>query len=48
MTNALIGKYDDSMNCSEMNNMYPAKTMSMLAADEWIDFYQKGGEDIDR
>lgn len=48
MTNDLIGKYDDSINCNEMNHMYDEKTLSKLAADEWIDYYKNGGEEIDR
>ena len=28
MTNDLIGKYDDSMNCDEVAHMYDAKTLS--------------------
>jgi len=39
MTNELIGKYDDSINCSEMGHMYPPATLSQLAADEWIAYY---------
>lgn len=48
MTNDLIGKYDDSINCSEMNHMYDSKTLQKLAADEWIDYYKNSGEEIDR
>ena len=48
MTNDLIGKYDDSINCSEMNKMYAEPQLEKLAADEWIDFYQKGGQETDR
>jgi hypothetical protein len=48
MSNDLIGKYDDSMNCKEVAKMYPPKTLSMLAADEWIDYYRNGGDDIGR
>ena len=39
MTNDLIGKYDDSINCQEMGHMYNQKQLSQLAADEWIDYY---------
>lgn len=28
MTNDLIGKYDDSINCNEMGHMYPPATLS--------------------
>lgn len=48
MTNDLIGKYDDSMNCDEVAHMYDAKTLQLLAADEWVDYYQNGGEDSGR
>ena len=48
MTNDLIGKYDDSVNCEEMNKMYKGDQLSQLAADEWIDYYKKGGDDIGR
>lgn len=45
MTNELIGKYDDSINCNEMAHMYKPATLSQLAADEWMDYYTKGGEE---
>lgn len=48
MTNDLIGKYDDSMNCAEVGHMYDPKTLSQLAADEWLDYYRNGGEDTGR
>ena len=48
MTNELIGKYDESINCEEMGKMYKGNTLSLLAADEWIDYYKKGGDDIGR
>ena len=47
-TNELVGKYDDSLNCNELKNMYDAKTESSLAADEWVDFYKNGGEEQGR
>ena len=43
MTNDLTGKYDDSINCSEMNKMYKIDQLEKLAGDEWIDFYKNGG-----
>lgn len=45
MTNDLIGKYDDSINCNEMAHMYPPATLSQLAADEWIGYYKTGDTD---
>lgn len=48
MTNDLTGKYDDSINCSEMNKMYQLPQLEKLAADEWIDFYKNGGQDQGR
>ena len=45
MTNDLIGKYDDSINCNEMGHMYPPATLSQLAADEWIGYYKTGDTD---
>ena len=45
MTNALTGKYDDSINCEEISHMYPPKVLSQLAADEWTDYYKNGGEE---
>ena len=47
-TNELIGKYDDSLNCNELKNMYDAKTEEKLAADEWLEFYKNGGEEQGR
>lgn len=48
MTNDLIGKYDDSINCNEMAHMYPPAALSQLAADEWLDYYKNGGDDTGR
>lgn len=48
MTNDLIGKYDDSMNCDEVGRMYKSDTLEKLAADEWIDYYKKGGDETGR
>ena len=48
MTNDLTGKYDDSINCSEMNKMYKIDQLEKLAGDEWIDFYKNGGQDQGR
>ena len=44
MTNEIIGKYDESINCDELARMYDAKTMSRLAANEWVAYYRNGGE----
>jgi len=48
MTNDLVGKYDESVHCSEMEKMYKGDTLSQLAADEWLDYYKNGGDDIGR
>lgn len=48
MTNDLIGKYDESVNCRDMGKMYKGDQLTHLAADEWLDFYLKGGEDNGR
>lgn len=48
LTNAATGKYDESIKCSDYNKMYDQKTFQQLAADEWIDFYEGGGEDAER
>ena len=48
MTNELIGKYDESVNCHEMNKMYQGNTLQQLASDEWLDYYKNGGEDVGR
>jgi len=48
MTNDLIGKYDDSINCEELDKMFGYKVLEKLAADEWNDYYKNGGMDIDR
>lgn len=47
-TNALVGKYDDSIQCKELEKIYNSKMMEQLAADEWVDYYKNGGEDMDR
>lgn len=39
MSNDLIGKYDDSINCKDMSKMYPPDVLQKLAADEWTDYY---------
>ena len=48
MTNELIGKYDESINCDEMARMYDDKTLSRLAANEWMDYYREGGKNAGR
>ena len=48
MTNDLIGKYDESVNCKDLSKMYKGDTLEKLATDEWVDFYQKGGEESGR
>lgn len=48
MTNELIGKYDDSINCEEIHHMYPDNVLSQLSADEWVDYYKNGGEEQER
>lgn len=44
----LVGKYDVSIKCSELAKIYPNQQMQMMAADEWLDYYKHGGEDIGR
>ena len=48
MTNDLVGKYDESVPCKEMEKMYKGDTLGQLAADEWLDYYKNGGDDIGR
>ena len=47
-TKELIGKYDVSIKCSELSKIYDYPQLSKLAADEWLDYYKKGGEEDDR
>ena len=47
-TKILIGKYDMSIKCSELSRIYSYPQMSQLAADEWIDYYKNGGEEMER
>ena len=47
-TKILIGKYDMSIKCSELSKIYSYPQLSQLAADEWIDYYKNGGEEMDR
>lgn len=48
MTNTLIGKYDTSIKCSELRQMYSDEQIKTLAADEWFDYYKNGGEENGR
>jgi hypothetical protein len=47
VTNETIGKYDDSIKCKELAKIYTGDTLQKLAADDWIDFYINGGDDLD-
>ena len=47
-TKMLVGKYDVSIKCSELSKIYSRQQLSNLAADEWLDYYKNGGEDMDR
>ena len=47
-TRILIGKYDMSIKCSELSKIYSYPQLSQLAADEWVDYYKNGGEEMDR
>ena len=47
-TKILIGKYDMSIKCSELSKIYSYPQLSSLAADEWVDYYKNGGEEMDR
>ena len=44
----LIGIYDNSITCEEVSKIYSYPELSKLAADEWVDYYTKGGEDDER
>ena len=44
----LIGIYDNSITCAEVSKIYSYDELSKLAADEWVDYYQNGGEDAER
>lgn len=48
LTNDATGKYDESIKCSDYKKMYDLKTFEQLAADEWVDYYEGGGEDMER
>ena len=43
MTNDLMGKYDDTVNCHVLSKLYQGNTLSQLAADEWIQNYIEDG-----
>ena len=47
-TKQLVGKYDVSIKCSELAKIYDYPQLSKLAADEWLDYYKHGGEEMDR
>jgi hypothetical protein len=47
-TTQLVGKYDVSIKCSELDKIYSYPQLTNLAADEWQDYYTKGGEETDR
>ena len=44
----LIGIYDNSITCEEVSKIYSYPELSKLAADEWVDYYTKGGEEDER
>ena len=44
----LIGKYDVSIKCSELSKIYSYPELSKLAADEWVNYYEQGGEEQGR
>ena len=44
----LIGIYDNSITCAEVSKIYSYDELSKLAADEWVDYYKNGGEDMER
>jgi len=48
MTNELVGKYDESVNCSEMHKMYQRTTLMQLASDEWLEYYSMEEDAEDR
>lgn len=47
-TKLLVGKYDVSIKCSELNKIYTREQLKNLAADEWLDYYKHGGEEMNR
>lgn len=47
-TTSLVGKYDVSIKCSELDKIYAGPELAKLAADEWQDYYTNGGEEVDR
>jgi hypothetical protein len=46
--NKLVGKYDTSIKCSELKDMYTDEQIQTMAADEWYAYYRGGGIDEDR
>lgn len=44
----LVGKYDVSIKCSELDKIYSEGQLTNLAADEWLDYYKHGGEETGR
>jgi hypothetical protein len=41
--NRLVGKYDTSIKCSELKDMYTDEQIQTMAADEWYEYYRGGG-----
>lgn len=48
MQNTLVGKYDVSIKCSQLKDMYSDAQIQTMAADEWYAYYQGGGAEEDR
>jgi hypothetical protein len=48
MEKDLIGKYDNALSCGEVSHIYSHPQLQQLAADEWFDFYKKGGQEMER
>lgn len=48
MQNSLVGKYDTSIKCSQLKDMYSDSQIQTMAADEWYAYYEGGGAEEDR
>ena len=48
MEKDLIGKYDNALSCGEVSHIYSHPQLQQLAADEWFDYYKKGGQEMER
>lgn len=46
--NTLVGKYDTSISCTELRDMYTDQQIQTMAADEWYAYYEGGGMEENR